>query len=464
MSFFEKWFGKNKGEQSTSPSEPSGPGSQVSNLHQIVTSGAVDEGLAALQMYFSTTMGTDVKTLALAEEDFLQWLESAAFQAEELLLWSDIFTHLAEQLSSSVTRRGWLQSLLLAGNNVNFFAAANEAIDLEPFQANGQRLAQVLQALTPASAVATQAVADSPLDPEAGKRFKEEIEEAIPRYFSTPQDEPVDFTLRNEEGDQVPPHEAYPEQFRQWQGIRSPWDRRSLIYGLLDQIFWDKLQLWQILERFTDDRYCQKALEMAAQYARPEVEEQQAPFCAALGRAQFIAGDIRAAEANLRKALKLDETYRRARIYLADLLHCTQSEKEAHDLYNSVLEAQGLQKETQLELSLTDLLGFGGYLHSPIYALAWLEGHPDVTADTWDWAAAEFYHSPHFRARHAYHLIDKGEAVQGLAKLVSLSQEMPWFREAVVNAHSVMTQLNLTDQMQSDYQRLQKIMDENDWS
>lgn len=466
MSFFDKLFGKNKGESSANTPNSDGPGSQIADLHQMVTSGSIDEGFSALQSYFNTTLGVDFKAFALAEEGFMKWLESAAFQAGELLLWSEMFTQLAEESSRSAAHREWLQSLLMAGNNVTFFAASSdEDIDLAPFQENGRFLAQILQKLTPTSSqAASQTDPQATNDPEVGERFKQEIEEAIPRYFSTPQNEPVDFTLRDEAGEKISPHEAYPEQFQQWQGIRSPWDRQSLIYSILDQIFWDKLQLWQILERFTDDRYCQKALEMAAQYARPEVEEQQAPFCAALGRAQFIAGDIRAAEANMRKAIELDDTYLNARIYLADLLHCTQSEKEAHDLYNSVLEAKGLQKEKQLELGLTDLIGFGGFLHSPIYALAWLEGHPNVTKDTWDWAAAEFYHSPHFRARHAYHLIEKGEPVPGLAKLVSLSQEMPWFREAVVNAHSVMTQLKVTEHMQADYQRLQKIMDENDWS
>ncbi len=103
-------------------------------------------------------------------------------------------------------------------------------------------------------------------------------------------------------------------------------------------------------------------------------------------------------------------------------------------------------------------------MHSPVYAVSWLNADANVTAETWEWAGEEFYYSPHFRAQHAYYLLKIKEHLRGLTKLVTLSKEMPWYREGVINAYNLISQLGLDDHLAEDKSRLKALIDKNSWS
>jgi tetratricopeptide (TPR) repeat protein len=296
-------------------------------------------------------------------------------------------------------------------------------------------------------------------------RFEAEIKNVFPRYFSNPTiGENLQINLKNAEGEAVQIHEAYPAQFEEWKGIQAPWDRMSLIFKILDQMFSQKLELWQAMNRFTEDRYPQRALELAEQHST-EADWENANYWYALGRAQFIMSKEDLAERSLLQCLEIEPSHKRGRIVYGDLLHETNRGQEAHKIYTEIIKESGIEGdgETPQRISMAELLGFKGIIHSPIYAIAILSGHEDTSEETWERASAAFYYSPHFRTRHAYHMIQQQQNAQALAKLYALSREMPWFQDAVINAYSIIEQLGLKDRMVEQRTWLKAVMDQNEW-
>jgi tetratricopeptide (TPR) repeat protein len=292
--------------------------------------------------------------------------------------------------------------------------------------------------------------------------FEREFQATIPRYLSKPGVN-VDLKLRNKETDEVMKFAAaFPEQFESWKTIQSLPDRRGLIYYIFDSFMGNDLKLWQIVERFIDDRYPQRALEIAQAHA-DENDKYSADYWAAVAKANFVLTNYTEAEKCANNALMLDAGNIRAKIVLADVQHMNDKAEAAHELYNQVLKER-LPRTQEISLSFLQLVGFNGnILPSPLYALDWLQSHPDTDADTWDNASDEFYYSPHFRAQHAYYLLRQKEAMQGFVKLFTLAQEMPWYKEAVINSWHLMHQLGLAENMTEGKAWLENIMAGNQW-
>ncbi|MET3887261.1 hypothetical protein [Niastella sp. OAS944] len=121
--------------------------------------------------------------------------------------------------------------------------------------------------------------------------FEREFQATIPRYLSKPGVN-VDLQLRHKETDEVMRFAAaFPEQFENWKTIQSLPDRRGLIYSILDSFMGNDLKLWQIVQRFTDDRYPQRALEIANAHA-DENDKYSADYWAAVAKAHFILKPI----------------------------------------------------------------------------------------------------------------------------------------------------------------------------
>jgi septum formation topological specificity factor MinE len=296
------------------------------------------------------------------------------------------------------------------------------------------------------------------------ERFEKELLAMVPRYISTPNAE-VKINARHHETHEIIPFAVgFPESFNQWRNVKSKADRRGILYALLDSQFGNQLELWQAIERFNDDRYAQRALQIGMEHKK-EKDEQNPNYWSALAKSNFILTNYEASESNCQKAFEIDnQNIRTKRIY-ADVLHTTNRENEAHGIYREILNSK-LPKDTKMSLPLQELLGFDGdIINSPIYALGWLRSDKQVSEADWEWANDEFYYNPHFRSQYAYELIKKGENLKGFAKLYSLSKEMPWFKEAVFNTVNLIDQLNLTDEeMQADKQKFQKIIKENNWT
>jgi tetratricopeptide (TPR) repeat protein len=293
--------------------------------------------------------------------------------------------------------------------------------------------------------------------------FDKEFLAAAARYTSRPKEE-MSMRVRSEETNEVIPFAiAFPEEFAGWKEVKSIWDRRGIIYKILDNSIGDSMKLWQVIERFNIDRYPEHALKMAAEHATgPDLTD--ANFHMAVARSYFILAKYKDAEERAGKALHLVPNHLKAKILLADIWHYTHKEERAHELYNEVLRIK-LLNDNRKALTIQELVCFEqDLLHSPVYAIALLKADPAVNEATWDKIAGEFYHYPHFRAAHAYFLIQKGEHMKGFTKLMVLSKEMPWFKEGVINSYSLMQQLGLEPQMGADKARLEDIIRREHWT
>ena len=292
--------------------------------------------------------------------------------------------------------------------------------------------------------------------------FEKAFEAAIPRYLSKPGID-VGLKMRHKETNEVMTFaEAFPEPFANWQTVQSLSDQRGIIYAILDSFMGNDLQLWQIIERFTDDRYPQRAMEIATTHADAK-DVNDANYWAAIAKTNLVLTNYTEAAENARRALLLDAANNRTKIMLADIHHAAGKTEEAHQLYNEVLKDR-LPKTNDISLTFVQLVGFeGNLLPSPFYALDWLQSHPDTTIDTWNWANEEFYYSPQFRARFAYYLIKEKETVKGLVTLFTLAKEMPWFKEGVINSWHLINQLGMAANMPNDNRWLEETMKNNQW-
>lgn len=294
------------------------------------------------------------------------------------------------------------------------------------------------------------------------ERFEKELFATIPRYISKPGAE-VNIKARHQQTNEVIPFAiGFPEQFEPWRTVKSLADRRGIIYSLMDSQFGNQLELWQVIERFNDDRYAERALQIATEN-KQESDEQNPNFWNSLARTNFILTNYDEAEQNCIKAIQLDKDNVRTKRIYADILHTIGKHEKAHEIYNEILNSK-LPKDKTMNLPIQELLGFDGDLiNSPIYAISWLKADKNMNEETWEWANEEFYYSPHFRSQYAFHLIETNEHMKGFVKLLNLSKEMPWFKDAVINSYNLIDQLNLTDTMQEDKNRLKQIIDKNNW-
>lgn len=295
--------------------------------------------------------------------------------------------------------------------------------------------------------------------------FETAVLGTIPRYFSNPGMEIKKFRAMGPDGNtSMLWADAHPKEFNQWLQIKSGADRRGIIYKLLDEYLWDKLSNWQKMERFNDDRYPGKALQLANNL-ESDKDHGDVDFWNALARTNVILNRYKEAEECCQRAMALDSSSIRTKRIYADTLHCMGQHKEAHALYEEILHLK-MPKGEHITIDLEDLLGFNGdILNSPIYAFSWLKSDERVGEDMWEWATYEFFYSPQFRCEHAYLLVQRGEHMKALAKLVSLADEMPWVKEAVVNVVSMFDQLGINSpEMLAKKQQYEQIMQQNNWS
>lgn len=295
------------------------------------------------------------------------------------------------------------------------------------------------------------------------ERFEKELFATIPRYISKSGAE-VNIKARHQETNEIIPFAiGFPEQFEPWRTVKSLADRRGIIYSLLDSQFGNQLELWQVIERFNDDRYAERALQIATNN-KQESDEQNPNYWNALARTNFILTKYEDAEQNCLKSISLEKDNLRTKRIYADILHYTNRNEKSHEIYNEILNSK-LPKDKAMNLPIQELLGFDGdIVNSPIYAISWLKADKNINEETWEWANEEFYFSPHFRSQYAFHLIEQKEHMKGFVKLLNLSKEMPWFKDGVVNSYNLIDELNLTDTMQDEKQRLKQIVDKNNWN
>ncbi len=297
---------------------------------------------------------------------------------------------------------------------------------------------------------------------EAGKKFDLEITEAFQRYYSDPTLS-VDIEIKDDKGNIYPPHMVYEELFAQWAGIRSRWDRMSLLYKFWDQSQPQRPEHWQVLERYTKDRYPKIALRYLEEFLK--------------GKNNFEARELVAISKMYRSLIQndtarrhIEEAYRRfpdedpVKVEYATVLHLSKNHDErenSHKIFREVLEKKLKREDTE---SLFGCFLFSeDYVDSSVFALSYLIA-AEAEPDQWDILAEEYYYCPLFRYEHAVKLSNSDEPLRALAKLTSLSQEFPWFRKAVEttisNILSMRMQMNSPEFMEKELQEFQSRMND----
>ncbi|WCL81903.1 hypothetical protein PPO43_02165 [Saprospira sp. CCB-QB6] len=289
----------------------------------------------------------------------------------------------------------------------------------------------------------------SPPDPQA---FEEDCQRLISRYLGFPA-QGLELEWKAEQGLPQSFAQAYPAAFKDWLAVDAPWDKRTVVYALLDRLLGAQLAPWQKLHRLIDDRLAQTAL-------KEKNETPSADFLAQQARLYFVLDQNEKALELLTQALKQEPLLKAAQLQQAEIWLWQGEVQKAQPIYQRFLQelAQGQQ---QLPFEQLFSLAQGG-LQAPIYAISFLQKSANLKH--WEQYAEEFYWSPHYRMQHALQLIQAEQFAYGLSKLLALTKEMPWFKQAVLAAHQFIMQTKGYEVFAEDMSRLSKLMMENDWS
>lgn len=292
---------------------------------------------------------------------------------------------------------------------------------------------------------------------EDGNRFDLEIIEAFKRYHSNPTLD-VNLPLEDDRGNTYLAHEAYGALFKEWKNIQSKWDRMSLFYSFWDQSQFEKLEDWQVIERFVKDRYSKKALQYFEENMSDKREFTKEELVS-LSKLYRVLLNNPTAKEYIETAYHNHPEDDAVKVEYATVLHIigNHSEKElSHQVFHEVMDKKIQLNDTE---SVFDCFKFSeGYTDSSIFAMLYLI-NTEADNDTWDHVAEEYYYCPVFRYEHAVQLAQTDNSLRALAKLTSLSQEFPWFRTAlestIGNIKSMRKQLNDPDFMEKELQEFQ---------
>lgn len=263
------------------------------------------------------------------------------------------------------------------------------------------------------------------------RKFKDELYISLKRYYSSPE-LVVELNLTDEHGKEYKEHEAYNGTFKEWSGIQSYWDRMGVLYDLWDETELVKLNKWQVINRYVNDRRPVEALEFfKSNIIQDDYIDIRLPV--ALSKMQRSLDSLPAALYYAESAYTLRPDLDITAIELASVLNLstTQHDRDrAHTLMQGVLEKK-IKASTEKEVALLNFFLFSeGYIDSSVFAALYLNAG-DADLDAWDTMADEYYYCPNFRLEHAAALNKKGETMRMLAKLDSLTNEFPWHKNAV---------------------------------
>lgn len=297
------------------------------------------------------------------------------------------------------------------------------------------------------------------------KEFTSDFDDAFIRYYGAAGGS-VEYEFKDKKGNVIPPSYAFEGAYNQWKTIQSVWDKRSVIFSALDEFYLNRIPKEQIIERFVIDRYAQKALLFHEKYVTDE-DYKNANYLASLSKCHFFLCNYDKSIELAKQALEIESDNKKAKIALADSLHLTSKHDEAHEIYHDILKDSKLKDWNKDKINVIEIIDFNNdILNSSVYAVALLS-NDETDEATWDKASEEFYHCPYFRSQHAFWLFEKGESLKGIAKILSCSQEFPWYKDAVVNAKSGILQLR--EQMKSDelmeeeLVALTEVIEKNNW-
>jgi tetratricopeptide (TPR) repeat protein len=284
---------------------------------------------------------------------------------------------------------------------------------------------------------------DADTDP-LGTRFDEEWYRVVRRFaiVSGYGVAGFEFNLRHPETREImPPHLGIAPYFEDWKQIRTPWDRMDLFFRLiLDTRGIQNFHPWAVANVMTACRRVEQAYQILRGVELTGAgTKYYARHCGSFARVLIPLNQPKEALQWAQTAAAADPEDPRLQLLLADALRFNGRCEEATAIYSGLM-ATAAPAPDEAPDPISDVFSrlFAletGAVPSPFFALDFVGSleDPEQAAQFWKLAEAEFYDSPHFRMRHAYHLAAVGQTREAFAKLAALVSEMPWLREAQIN-------------------------------
>jgi hypothetical protein len=99
------------------------------------------------------------------------------------------------------------------------------------------------------------------------QEFENEMNESFQRYYSsTAMTFKMDFT--DDAGRKYKLHEGLSDLFDEWRSVSSKWDRVGILFRFWDNSHFSRLEKWQVLERFNNDRYPKKSAQFHKEHLK----------------------------------------------------------------------------------------------------------------------------------------------------------------------------------------------------
>lgn len=291
---------------------------------------------------------------------------------------------------------------------------------------------------------------------------KEEFEKSCKKYSQYYYQQEINMDLKHPETHKPMMFaDSFPEEFHEWCSIKSSYDKKRLVFSVLDNYFWNSVPLWKLLDRLIEDRRIQDALEIIESNI-DEPEEKQIEYYLVLAKLYLILGQYEKSRLYIEKISSKDPDNRNLNLFLIDYYYHINNHKNLHQISDRLLKEFNLNNniDQTFQNSFSKIKGNLRSIYLLIQFGKSLEGKQDENR-FWELAEEEFYWSPTLRKEHAYLLLKKGETLKAFAKLLVLVKEMPWDKEAALNTMEFMEKMSYDN---GDKEWLSNLIKENSWS
>lgn len=295
--------------------------------------------------------------------------------------------------------------------------------------------------------------------------FLEEVRIATIRYFGSAN---ATLSLKSKTGEPMDFIQAFPNIYSKCDQIKSPWDRRSLMYTKFDELFSNSIAQYVYAERLIDDRQTQKALEILNKIKVPSINSHI--YYAVFAKAFVVLGNYELAIEKAKKALEEKSNYIKAKIILADAYYLSGQTDEARNIYDLHMNKYFEESVNQANGKVNIVKLFGveeEKVNSPIAAVEFLK-YNNLPEEAWIFMEDEFYYSPYFRCQYAYWILESKKEIQpAFEKLLTLFKEMPWVKEAAINALVLFEKLDTDNEnaiSKQDIEEINTAISNNGWT
>jgi len=306
---------------------------------------------------------------------------------------------------------------------------------------------------------------------EAARLFDEEWNKAVSVLAAVTNVDDPKVIITPPGSGPAPPHMVLAEAVDEWRQVRCPWDRRRALVQMACQASNIGLTTWRRVNLYCFARLPHQGLAYLESMGKPNrFDRTYAEHCGAYARAYL--GLTRYAEALdwATKASEADLANRRLKIVLADALMLSGDCDKANAIYSAFMSKSApLDGDVDPIKDMFDklLARDTGAVGSPVFAVTIAESiaDPGEAEQLWNLVEVEFFDSPYCRLQHAYYLLKHGQRERAFAKILALTFEMPWVKEAAINATTALDASGKTDEQSKRLRaEIQARIDRNGWS